>query len=51
MGAYLNVKINAAGLEDKALANSLISKGAEIEQKAIQAEKEILEIVNAKINA
>jgi glutamate formiminotransferase/formiminotetrahydrofolate cyclodeaminase len=51
MGAYLNVKINAAGLEDKALANSLISKGAEIEQKAVQAEKEILEIVNAKINA
>lgn len=51
MGAYLNVKINAAGIEDKALANSLISKGAEIEQKAIAAEKEILKIVNAKINA
>ncbi len=50
-GAFLNVKINAAGLDDKTQAQELISKGAEIEQKAIVAEKEILEIVNAKIKA
>ena len=51
MGAFLNVKINAAGLDDKTQAQELISKGAGIEQKAIEAEKEILEIVNAKIKA
>lgn len=51
MGAFLNVKINAAGLDDKAQAQELIARGTEIEQKAILAEKEILEIVNAKIGA
>lgn len=51
MGAFLNVKINAAGLDDKAQAQELIARGAEIEQKAIIAEKEILEIVNTKIGA
>lgn len=51
MGAFLNVKINAAGLDDKAQAQELITRGAEIEQKALLAEKEILEIVNTKIGA
>ncbi|MFA5781765.1 MAG: glutamate formimidoyltransferase [Bacteroidales bacterium] len=50
MGAYLNVKINAAGLEDKTFANDIIAKGKEIEGKAQLLEKEILKTVNGKIN-
>lgn len=49
MGAFLNVKINASGLEDKEFAENLISKGLEIEQKTIALEKEILDIVNSKM--
>ena len=49
MGAFLNVKINAAGLDDKDFANKIISKGAEIEAQAIVLEAEILHIVNEKI--
>jgi len=50
IGAFLNVKINVSGLKDKEFAENLLSKGAEIERKAIQLETEILEIVNSKIN-
>lgn len=49
MGAFLNVKINAAGLTDKAFAESIIAKGQEIEQQARKTEEEILQIVNDKI--
>ena len=49
MGAFLNVKINSASLEDKAYIEEVLSKGKEIEEKAIAMEKEILHIVNAKI--
>lgn len=48
-GAFLNVKINAAGLTDKDFAGSIIAQGSEIEANAIALEKEILEIVNSKI--
>lgn len=50
MGAFLNVKINAAGLDDKTKAKELIEKGTEIELKAIALEQEILAKVNAIIN-
>ncbi len=49
MGAYLNVKINAAGLKDRTYAEEMLAEGAEIEQKAILLEAEILSIVNCKI--
>jgi glutamate formiminotransferase/formiminotetrahydrofolate cyclodeaminase len=49
MGAFLNVKINAAGLTDKALAKQLIEQGATIQQQAIEAETTILKQVNAVI--
>lgn len=49
MGAFLNVKINAVGLEDKKFAQEIIAQGAEIEAKAIALEKEIMDIVNQKI--
>ncbi len=51
MGAYLNVKINASGLDDKAFAEDLIIRGKEIELKALAMEKEILAIVGAKIGS
>ena len=51
MGAYLNVKINASGLKDKAYVENILAKGAEIEAKAKQLEAEIMDIVNAKINS
>ncbi len=49
LGAQLNVKINAAGLEDKAFAADIIRQGEEIVEKANQLEAEILEIVHTKI--
>ena len=49
MGAYLNVKINASGVDDKDFVNDLLLRGNEIEQKALEQESEILAIVNGKI--
>jgi len=49
MGAHLNVRINASGLKDKAFLDEVLAKAARIESEAIQAEKEILQIVNGKI--
>jgi glutamate formiminotransferase/formiminotetrahydrofolate cyclodeaminase len=49
MGAYLNVKVNASGLKDRPFAETLINEGAEIEQKALKFEQEILTYVNDKI--
>ena len=49
MGAFLNVKINVSGLKDAAFVEDLMAKGAEIERQAIQAESEIMQIVNDKI--
>ena len=49
MGAFLNVKINAAGLLDKAFAEQLIAKGNVIEHSTQLLENEILSIVKGKI--
>ena len=49
MGACLNVKINAAGLKDREVAERFINEANEIQALAQQAEKEILEIVESKI--
>lgn len=49
IGAFLNVKINAAGLKDKDFAADLLTRGAEIERQANEKEAEILAIVNGKI--
>ena len=49
MGAFLNVKINAAGYDDKNFVNDILTKGKEIENKTIALENEILKIVNEKI--
>lgn len=49
MGAFMNVRINAAGYDDKAFVAEIIAKGEVTESKAIDMEKEILAIVNEKI--
>jgi glutamate formiminotransferase / formiminotetrahydrofolate cyclodeaminase len=49
MGAYLNVKINTSGLNDKVFVENILRKGAELEQQAIALEHEILAMVNKKI--
>ncbi len=48
-GAFLNVKINCGDLEDKNFVQDIISKGENLEHKAIALEKEIMEMVNSKI--
>ena len=48
-GAYLNVKINASGLDDKAFAEEKVRSGKELLEKSLQLEKEILAIVEGKI--
>lgn len=49
MGAFMNVRINAAGYSDKAFVDQMVAKGRDIETKTLELEKEILEIVNQKI--
>lgn len=49
LGAFLNVKINAAGLEDKEFSAGILKEGEAIVEKTKQLETEILEIVNSKI--
>lgn len=49
IGAYMNVRINASGYNDKNFVNDIIAKGKEIEEKAIATEAEIIKIVNTKI--
>lgn len=49
MGAFMNVRINAAGYDDKAYVAEIIKKGQEIEMKTQLEEASILKIVNEKI--
>lgn len=49
MGAFMNVRINAAGYDDKQFVSEIVAKGRDIEQKAMSLEKQILETVNTKI--
>jgi len=49
IGAFMNVRINAGGYDDKSFVDEIVAKGREIEKKAIALETEILELVNSKI--
>lgn len=49
-GAYLNVKINAGGINDKNFTNKLIEDGAEIAAKAKSLRDEVIAIVDTKIS-
>ena len=46
MGAFLNVKINASGVDDKAFASQMLNEALNIQQEAIRAEENILALVN-----
>jgi glutamate formiminotransferase / formiminotetrahydrofolate cyclodeaminase len=48
-GAYLNVRINAGGLTDKAFGEEILSKAAQILQETLAKEAEILKLVESKI--
>ncbi len=50
LGAGLNVKINAAGLKDRATADALVAEANKLIADACRQEAEILDIVNGKIN-
>lgn len=45
-GAYLNVRINSVGLDDKEFVNDIISKGKAIEDQAISEEESILALTD-----
>lgn len=49
LGAQLNVRINAAGLKDRSKADELLAEAAEIGNKAVECEREIIAIVNKVI--
>jgi glutamate formiminotransferase/formiminotetrahydrofolate cyclodeaminase len=51
LGAFMNVRINAAGYEDKQYVADVIGKGTSIQEETLRTEAEILKIVDAKIGA
>lgn len=50
IGAFMNVRINAIGYEDKVYVTNILNRGKEIENLTIALETEILKIVDGKIN-
>ncbi|MDD3875172.1 MAG: glutamate formimidoyltransferase [Bacteroidales bacterium] len=48
-GAYLNVKINATDLKDRAFVDDIFSKADDLLKRAFDLEKEIIDIVISKI--
>ncbi|RYY69565.1 MAG: glutamate formimidoyltransferase [Chitinophagaceae bacterium] len=49
MGAFMNVRINAAGYDDAEYVKEMLAKGNSLQDKTMAAEQEILKIVNEKI--
>ena len=49
LGAFLNVRINAKGMKNRDLADRLLAEAAQVAADAEVAEREVLDIVNAKI--
>ena len=49
LGARLNVKINAAGLKDRAVADALVAEAEQLAAGAERLEEEVLTIVEQKI--
>jgi glutamate formiminotransferase/formiminotetrahydrofolate cyclodeaminase len=48
-GAWLNVKINASGYEDKAYVQQVLAQGETMLNEAIVKEKDVLKLVETKI--
>lgn len=51
MGAFLNVRINAVGYDDKDFVEDIITRGKKIENKTIELEAAIIKTVNEKIGS
>jgi glutamate formiminotransferase / formiminotetrahydrofolate cyclodeaminase len=49
LGAFLNVKVNLSGLDDKAFAQMALEEGKGIAEKTLACEAEILKMVEMKI--
>jgi glutamate formiminotransferase/formiminotetrahydrofolate cyclodeaminase len=49
LGAFLNVRINAAGCDDKSYVAQVLEKGAAIEAETIRKEVAIIQLVREKI--
>lgn len=49
LGAALNVRVNAGGLNDKEYVDNMLREVNELLEKTIEKEKEILQVVNEKI--
>ena len=49
LGAYLNVKINAAGLEDKSYREKILREASDLAEKAQKEENDILNMVSKTI--
>lgn len=49
LGAWLNVRINAAGIKDRALVEPMLEQAAKIAAAAQQRENAIIEVVNTKL--
>ena len=49
MGAFMNVRINTTGYNDKKFVEDVLNRGREIENKTIALENDILKIVNDKL--
>ena len=50
MGAFMNVRINAKDYQDKTYVSGILAKAKAIEDRAIEMEKQIITIVNSKID-
>ena len=49
IGAFMNVKINAVGLNDKEFVKKIIVDGQQIQDNAVKLEQEIIALTNTKI--
>jgi glutamate formiminotransferase/formiminotetrahydrofolate cyclodeaminase len=49
MGAFLNVRINAKDLEDPKAVDDFLKRGRDMQQRAIEREAKILELVERKL--
>ncbi|MCA0429661.1 MAG: glutamate formimidoyltransferase [Bacteroidetes bacterium] len=50
IGAFMNVRINSSGLNDKSFVNEIVAKGKVIEENTQQIEKDVIEIINKHIS-
>lgn len=48
-GAYMNIQVNASGLDDKDFVAQILAEGLKMEEQAEMMEREIIEMVKAKL--